>query len=455
MDFDTAPATPPVDDFEPTPAPLEPPASRAASRRFDPEDPAFTLREYLRGIADLATLTREQEVELCGEMRGHEAAYRQALAAIPFTARCVARRWREIRAGGRATAKLSARWRDPAHPDPGPALDRALGRAASLLDRGVSTAADREALARQLLRADLAMRVFDEAWEPLCDGVSESRLPRSQTGLPTASLRRRMQEIEAHREGLLQARNTFVQHNLKLVVFMAKEYRNIGVPFLDLIQEGNIGLVRAVEKFDALRGFKFSTYAAWWIRQSFIRAAQNDSRTVRLPSHVYDLALREKRARQELSHNLGRDPSREELTEALGVEEQDLEAFYRATRKIASLDAVAPGREDMRLVDRIRDEDSDPTDAINDTAIQPVVGRLLDTLPSRERAILRMRFGLEGMQPHTLNEVGQELGLSRERVRQIERGALERMRAPAAAGGLADALGSACEHHDTAYRPGL
>ena len=455
MDFDTTPTAHPVDDFERAPAAVSPPIPSAAGRRFDPEDPAFTLREYLRGIADVPTLTREQEVELCREMRGHEGAYRQALTSIPFTARHVVQLWREIRTAGRSTSKLSALWRDPAHPDPGPALDRAVGRAASLLDRGVRTAGDREALARHLLRADLAMHLYDDARQALCEDAAQGRATRTRTGLPAAALRRRMKEIEAHREGLLGARNEFIRHNLKLVVFMAKEFRSLGVPFIDLIQEGNIGLVRAVEKFDAARGFKFSTYAAWWIRQSFIRAAQNHSRTVRLPSHVYDLALREKRVREELSHNLGRDPSREELMEALGIEDQDMEALYRATRKIASLDAVPPGREDMSLVDRVRDEDSDPADAINDTEIQPVVGRLLDCLPPRERTVLQMRFGLEGMEPHTLHEVGQKLGLSRERVRQIERGALDRMRAPAVAGGLHHALDSGHDHHDTAFRPGL
>jgi len=454
MDFDITPTTHPADDFEQAPAAVTPPIPSAAGRRFDPEDPAFVLREYLRGIADLPTLTREQEVELSQEMRGHEAAYRQALAAIPFTALRVVRLWRELRADGRATAKLSAHWRDPAHPDPGPTLDRALGRVASLLERGVRTAADRAALARQLLRSGLAMRQFDDAWEALCEDAAQGRAKRTQTGLPTAALRRRMEEIETHREELIRTRNEFIRHNLKLVVFMAKEYRNLGVLFIDLIQEGNIGLVRAVEKFDATRGFKFSTYAAWWIRQSFIRAAQNQSRTVRLPSHVYDLAIREKHTREELSHKLGRDPSREEMMDALGVEDQDMEALYRATRKIASLDAEAPGREDMPLGDLVRDEDSDPTEAINDAEIQPVVGRLLDILPPRERAILKMRFGLGGMEAHTLHEVGQQLGLSRERVRQIERAALDSMRAPAAAGGLHHALDSAHEHHDTAFRPG-
>jgi RNA polymerase primary sigma factor len=454
MDFDTASASDPTEGFEQPAASPDAPGPSAAGRPFDPEDPAFTLREYLRGIADQTTLTRQEEFELWQEMRGHEDAYRQGLAAIPFTARHVTRLWRGIRADGHATSKLSARWRDPAHPNPSPSLDRALGRAASLLERGVRTAADREALARHLLRADLAMHLFDGAWDALCLGIAEGRVRRTETGLPPAELRRRVKAIEAHREALLRARNEFVEHNLKLVVFMAKEYRKIGVPFIDLIQEGNIGLVRAVEKFDASRGFKFSTYAAWWIRQSFIRAAQIHSRTVRLPSHIYDLALREKRVREELCHNLGREPSNEELCDALGVEEHELEGLYRATRKIASLDALAPGCDDMALVDRIRDEDGHATDAINDEQIQPAVGRLLDHLPQRERVILQMRFGLEGMEPHTLHQVGLKLGLSRERVRQIEKDALHRMRIPAAAGGLRDALGSEHEHHDTAWRPG-
>jgi RNA polymerase sigma factor (sigma-70 family) len=404
-------------------------------RRFDPNDPLFTLRQYLGDVADVAVLTRDQEFELGERLREHSAAFREALAEIPFTARHAVARWRETRAAGRTSATMAASWRDPHSKNPASRVDRGLERAAALLDHGVRSADRRRALARHLEDADLSMAVYEEAWNALQQAVEAGRT--RGVGLPATSLRTRMQRIRSHHQELIEARNEFARHNLKFVIHLAKGFRSLGMPFEDLIQEGNIGLIRAVEKFDARRGFKFTTYAAWWIRQSFIRLAQSQSRTVRLPSHVYDLALREKRERAQMERRLGRTPRAEEMAEALGIETGDIEDLYRATRKIRSLDDAAPGREDQTAVELIDDPDvPDPSHAIHERTIAPHVSGLLDALDERERTVVRLRFGLQGEETRTLQEIGDELGISRERVRQIERGALDKMRVGARRCGL-------------------
>jgi RNA polymerase sigma factor (sigma-70 family) len=225
------------------------------------------------------------------------------------------------------------------------------------------------------------------------------------------------------------------------VVHLAKGYRGMGISFPDLIQEGNLGLIRAVEKFDPERGFKFSTYAAWWLRQSFIRAVQNHSRTIRLPSHVYDLVIREKRTRGELSRRLGRDPGHAEMASALGLGAGELDELRRATRKSVSLDQQLPGQEGLQIGDRVADAElPDPVDALTAERLAPALHGLVAHLDAREREILRLRFGLDGGESHTLQEIGDALGLSRERVRQIETRALARLRRGAERDGLQSLL---------------
>jgi RNA polymerase primary sigma factor len=416
----------------PTPAPAE----------VGPEAPS-TLRRYLRDLAPVTTLTRQQEVELGRRLRERTAAFREALLALRLTARVAVRRWQDLRAGGRTTASLSARWRDPGAGDPAPELDRALGRLAGLLARAEArgprgAGALSPAARKELERADLSMAVFEEVHRALrrlaAAGPAEAQ---RETGLPVRTLRARLAEIDAIHTELMQAKNAFVHHNLKLVVHLAKEYRGMGLSFEDLIQEGNLGLIRAVEKFDPERGFKFSTYAAWWLRQSFIRAVQNHSRTIRLPSHVYELAIREKRVRGELGRRLGRDPRPSELASALGVQAGDVEDLQRATRKLASLDQRIGGQDDRRIADRIPDaENGDPLDGLAAEQLAPAMRDLVAHLDARERRIIGLRFGLDGAEAQTLQEIGDALGLSRERVRQIETRALEKMRGGARKRGL-------------------
>jgi RNA polymerase primary sigma factor len=234
--------------------------------------------------------------------------------------------------------------------------------------------------------------------------------------------------VEDAHERMSAIKNRFIEHNLKLVVAIAKDYRNLGLSFPDLIQEGNLGLIRAVEKFDHRRGFKFSTYAVWWIRQALVRAIQNHSRTIRLPSHVHDRLQRSQRVRAELTGKLGREPTSQELAPELGTDTDALEALDRFSREAISLESSVAGTE-KRLEDFVPDPGSEaPDGGIDDDRMRIGVGHLIGNLTDREQLILRLRYGLSGEEEHTLEQIGQSLGLSRERVRQLEARALKKLR---------------------------
>lgn len=240
------------------------------------------------------------------------------------------------------------------------------------------------------------------------------------------------QELEQQVLEGLQAREHLIKANTRLVVSIAKRYIGRGVPFLDLIQEGNLGLMKAVEKYEYQRGFRFSTYATWWIRQTITRAIADQGRTIRVPVHMVDRIRNLYRVAHELEQRLGRAPTQAELAEALNVSPDKVDWMLRVSWLPLSLDSpVEEDEEDTELAMFVEDQSTpSPMQSAYDKLLREKVEAVLDTLPPREARILRLRFGLENGHTYTLEEVGQKFGLTRERIRQIESKALHRLRHP-------------------------
>ena len=275
----------------------------------------------------------------------------------------------------------------------------------------------------------------------LAKRIELGRMAREELARGKVSPRRRM-ELRRMIEDGWAAREHLITANSRLVISVAKKYMGRGVPFLDLIQEGNIGLIRATKKFDYRRGHKFSTYATWWIRQAVTRAIADQGRTIRVPVHMGDQINKLLRVQHQLTQRLGRDPSIEELADGLEVTPKKVENMIQVARRPLSLEMPTDDEEDSVLGDFIEDDEAAPPD---DTAtynlLREHLTEVLNGLPPREVRILQLRYGLLDGQAYTLEEVGRKMGVTRERVRQIEAQALSRLRHPTIRRKLRDYLG--------------
>ncbi len=421
-----------------------------AAEELDPGRERRPLESYFQEIGGTRTLKREEEVFLAKDLESATAELRAALYSIPSSAVHVVARWDALRARSHTGAKLSESVGDEETGEIAARVERSVKRLRVLLEErtrkltraGGSYTKPLEkvdaGIAKDMFAAKLSLVVLVELRDRALQHQREFRRARARSkrideletevGVGKKRMIALVADVEAAHERMTTVKNRFIEHNLKLVVAIAKDYRNLGLSFPDLIQEGNLGLIRAVEKFDHRRGFKFSTYAVWWIRQALVRAIQNHSRTIRLPSHVHDRLQRSQRIRAELTGKLGREPTPAELAPALGTDTDALEALDRLSREAISLESSVAGTE-KRLEDFVPDPlSSQPDGGIDDDRMRSGVGSLIGSLTPREQLILRLRYGLGGEEEHTLEQIGQSLGLSRERVRQLEARALKKLR---------------------------
>jgi RNA polymerase primary sigma factor len=399
------------------------------------------IQDYLDDISEMSVLESDEQIRLLERMESSEASLRSALAEIPETARMLLERWKERKAQGLVTGALSRWHRDGSGRNVNALIDRAFRKVESSLEALDGSKIEGESNRRQRLlglaecvqEAEVALPILLEILETLANTAPSRRTRPYRKTLDRA--------IEA-RAQLTDSKNLFISHNLRLVINCAKNFRNQGIPFLDLIQEGNIGLIRAVEKFDYRRGYKFSTYAIWWIEQSLVRSVANDSRTVRIPSPLLDQRRKLKQTEAAARAVSAGEPNATDLIEKLGFDPDDTDDLRRTLASELSTQSFVGGTETMTLEETlVQNDGSDFGKDFDQNSISHRIREIIPTLDPREQRVIEARFGLWNESPRTLRDIGVELGVSRERVRQIERTALDQLRENQLAQSIAGEVG--------------
>ena len=385
------------------------------------------VQGYLREIGRWPVLSPEETTELAVSVEENTAAFREALSSLPGTAFLLIERWQERSDEGLVTGMMCHRARDDRKTNWSKHIDRAIGRIRRELDRGEGKPTAK--LASLLADADVLFEILEEIHrelEELAASRARADVDRARSfGLKTPAGRRGLRQATEARARREDAKQRFARSNLRLVVSRAKRFRSMGVRFEDLIQEGNLGLLRAIDKFEPARGYRFSTYAVWWIDQALVRAIQNHSRTIRVPSHMYDRLRELRRVEDRLQAQLGTEPTSIDVAAEMGISEGELHELTASGRPVRSLDEPVTDEGDRSLIDLLPDLDGvAPENTVHQQRVCLEIQRCVKTLPPRDRKVLSLRYGLGGQPPLSLREIGRQLGVTGERVRQIELGAL-------------------------------
>jgi len=394
--------------------------------RTDTSSDAVTT--YFEQLARVPLLTREGEVELARRIEDGERRVLRAIVGSPVGAR-------ELAVIGRLLETKKLRLRDVTRAtvdDEGDDEDRAVRAIADALERAGILAGSRRVSAKtreEIVEALLGVRLTKRAVDRV---VARLRTAHSEVkATPRRALEATLSAIRTAEAAADQAKSSLIAANLRLVVSIAKRYRNRGLHLLDLVQEGNLGLMRAVDKFEYKRGYKFSTYASWWIRQSVSRAISDQARTIRIPVHMVETHNKLSKTLRDMVQEGGEEPTPEQLAARMNVPVEKIRMLLESTRDPVSLDAPVGEEGGATVGDFVEDLSfAAPDEALGDTELSRETRELLKLLSPREEQVLRMRFGIDSPGDQTLEEVGKSFELTRERIRQIETKALRKLRLP-------------------------